>query len=108
MGGVVLPEGRGGTPGRGHGAAGAVPLGRLLAPRYVPVLSPTVAARGAPVRRDRDRPARRREARRDCGRPSRRLRPSALTMARLRVAIDARRFQDVPLGGVGRSIAGML
>jgi glycosyltransferase involved in cell wall biosynthesis len=29
-------------------------------------------------------------------------------MARLRVAIDARRFQDVPLGGVGRSIAGML
>jgi glycosyltransferase involved in cell wall biosynthesis len=29
-------------------------------------------------------------------------------MSRLRVAIDARRLQDDPLGGVGRSLAGML
>src|SRR3954453_9693349 len=29
-------------------------------------------------------------------------------MNRLRVAIDARRLQDVPLGGVGRSIDGVL
>ena len=29
-------------------------------------------------------------------------------MNRLRVAIDARRLQDVPLGGVGRSMDGVL